>query len=245
MGKFLKKGKVTGEVGVMEVSQQASLGVRTRAKTLALQRLQKAVAVDVSAFSYLELRSRRLEKRFVAPAKVRRETPRGKASAKPSLGSSPEAESELRKVKEEGRSLGSAGSMPMKGCSSRKEGEGAEETVVEASPKVGGGDEVSFGDNAVELEGGRNTRENTPCSLTRDPETIEVPGSSTRRTKSITTNRRRSTRLTQRTPSTQDIEDLFAKPEKQQQNDFKEKYNFDPVNEQPLPGRYEWVKLES
>lgn len=55
----------------MDVSQ-SSLGVRTRAKTLALQRLQKSSASPVTAGasptpdssdgSYLQLRSRRLEK---------------------------------------------------------------------------------------------------------------------------------------------------------------------------------------
>lgn len=53
MGKYMRKSKPAGDVAVMEVSQAASLGVRTRAKTLALQR---------SSSSYLQLRSRRLEK---------------------------------------------------------------------------------------------------------------------------------------------------------------------------------------
>ena len=71
MGKYMKKSKIKGEVAVMELSlspQQCSLGVRTRAKTLALQRQQQqkspplAPNPDDSSFSYLKLRSRRLEK---------------------------------------------------------------------------------------------------------------------------------------------------------------------------------------
>eukprot|EP00249_Psilotum_nudum_P011399 c23149_g1_i1 orf=273-1355(-) len=74
MGKYIRKGKGVGEVAVMEVSQ-ASLGVRTRARALALERdrklahgrpggfrLQHYACDDPRQTSYLELRSRRLEK---------------------------------------------------------------------------------------------------------------------------------------------------------------------------------------
>lgn len=56
MGKYMRKSKMTGEVAVMEVVSQSSLGVRTRAKTLALQKN------TTSSASYLQLRSRRLQK---------------------------------------------------------------------------------------------------------------------------------------------------------------------------------------
>lgn len=64
MGKCMRKDKATGEVALMEVSQ-SPLGVRTRAKTLALQRLQSSAAVTPPSnpdSCYLELRSRRLAK---------------------------------------------------------------------------------------------------------------------------------------------------------------------------------------
>lgn len=38
--------------------------------------------------------------------------------------------------------------------------------------------------------------------------------------------------------------EYFGYLEEQQQKQFKEKYNFDPVKEEPLPGRYDWVKLK-
>lgn len=61
----MRKGKVSGEVAVMEVPGGALLGVRTRSRTLALQRAQRPLdkgdAEDAAA-EYLELRSRRLEK---------------------------------------------------------------------------------------------------------------------------------------------------------------------------------------
>lgn len=68
MGKYMRKTKTAGEVAVMEVSQ-SSLGVLTRAKTLALRRLQQSPPSSASppgSGSYLQLRSRRLEKPPVA-----------------------------------------------------------------------------------------------------------------------------------------------------------------------------------
>ncbi|XP_006298645.2 cyclin-dependent kinase inhibitor 5 [Capsella rubella] len=40
-----------------------------------------------------------------------------------------------------------------------------------------------------------------------------------------------------------EIEDFFAHAEQQQHRFFIQKYNFDIVSENPLPGRYEWVKV--
>ncbi|RWV99423.1 hypothetical protein GW17_00037666 [Ensete ventricosum] len=61
MGKYLGKDKVSGEVAVMEVSHHSSLGVRTRARSLA------AATAHDSSRAYLELRSRRLEKLLSLP----------------------------------------------------------------------------------------------------------------------------------------------------------------------------------
>ena len=73
MGKYIKKGKIAGDVIVTEISHQSSIGVRTRARTLALQRLLRSSspapslspAVENEDASYLELRSRKLEKASV------------------------------------------------------------------------------------------------------------------------------------------------------------------------------------
>lgn len=61
MGKYVRDAKVAGDVAVMEVSQ-STVGVRTRAKTLALQRLQSSAPPPSPDSCYLQLRSRRLEK---------------------------------------------------------------------------------------------------------------------------------------------------------------------------------------
>lgn len=38
---------------------------------------------------------------------------------------------------------------------------------------------------------------------------------------------------------------FFSGAEEEQQKQFIDKYNFDPVNEQPLPGRFEWEKVDN
>nr|XP_043612053.1 cyclin-dependent kinase inhibitor 4-like [Erigeron canadensis] len=107
-------------------------------------------------------------------------------------------------------------------------------------------DEGSFGENNIEIEATkRTTRETTPCNLIRDPDVIRTPASSTKPTRSTNGKYRVENTSATRIPSTSEMEEFFTGPEKQQQQLFIEKYNFDPVNDKPLNGRYEWVKLDS
>ncbi|XP_078440633.1 cyclin-dependent kinase inhibitor family protein isoform X2 [Wolffia australiana] len=148
MGKYFKKGNVAEDVAVMEVSHQSSLGVRTRARTLALQRLQRssspspspAVKAENSDACYLRLRSRRLVKSSLVVTKT---------SAKNSTG-----------------------------CSEER-------------------------------------AEKPTCSAT-------VANSFSR-----------------------ELETFFTSAEQIQQKILLDRYNFDPVNDRPLPGRYDWVRLDS
>ncbi|KAK4356857.1 hypothetical protein RND71_022467 [Anisodus tanguticus] len=98
-----------------------------------------------------------------------------------------------------------------------------------------------FGENLLEFEGSkRTTRESTPCSLIRDSDNIQTPpGSSTRRINGGVPNSMRAN-----IPTAQEMDEFFTRAEEQQQRKFIEKYNFDPVNEKPLPGRYEWVEVD-
>ncbi|KAK7859976.1 cyclin-dependent kinase inhibitor 3 [Quercus suber] len=83
-----------------------------------------------------------------------------------------------------------------------------------------------------------SSRESTPCSLIRDADSIGItPGSTTRRT-STETNRR-----VRNIPTTQEMEEFFARAEQEHQRIFIDKYNFDFVSDLPLPGRYEWVQI--
>ncbi|PPD78311.1 hypothetical protein GOBAR_DD24765 [Gossypium barbadense] len=75
----------------------------------------------------------------------------------------------------------------------------------------------------------RSTRESTPCSLTKDLKTIPSPGL--------------VNDVLQSVPSTQEMEEFFVYAEQQQHRRFIEKYNFDIVNDLPLQGRYDWVKI--
>lgn len=103
MGKYTRKAKMTADVALTDVSQ-SYLGVRTRAKALALQRLQSAAAAPPKSdpdASYLELRSRRLEKPM-QPQNSRSIGCGGKADSE--IGSHEQCSSE--KIIEEGQGLG-------------------------------------------------------------------------------------------------------------------------------------------
>ncbi|CAN1242683.1 Cyclin-dependent kinase inhibitor 4 [Linum perenne] len=91
----------------------------------------------------------------------------------------------------------------------------------------------------------RSTRESTPCSLIRDPETIRAPGSTSRPTCSNNASTRMQNSVSRRIPTAREMDEFFAGAEDEQVKQFIDKYNFDPVNEKPLPpGRYEWEKLD-
>lgn len=225
----------------MEVSH--SIGVCTRAKALALQRLQNttpspavAPCPDASSFSYLQLRSRRLQK----PPLLRKQQQQQKPSecCRQSL-SGPRPNSSLK-----------VGSVDSSGSVNVKEEEDDEQGCVgefwkgdEAEEGNDLGVEASFGENTLELDGrDRSTRESTPCSI-RDSDSMGTPGSTTRRTTSTETNRRVRNGMRRNIPTAHEMEEFFVYAEKQQQRIFIEKYNFDFVNDLPLPGRYEWVQI--
>lgn len=227
----MRKAKLTGDVvAVMEVSQ-SSLGVRTRAKTLALQKLQASKTATAPPpeqnleLSYLQLRSRRLEKPPLQQSTCyRQENPN------PRMGSSSLA-------------IRSGGSVSVRSGSSNENVRVLGESQVEADEETEaycdlGSEEASFGDNNIDFDGRkRSTRESTPCSFIRDLNASSTPGSSTRP--------KTSNWVIQRSmPAAQEIEGFFARHAQEQQRRFSEKYNFDIVNEKPLEGRYEWVRVQ-
>lgn len=146
MGKYIRKAKTTGELAVMEVSQ-SSLGVRTRARTLALQKSPApppSPSPPAASGSYLQLRSRRLEKPPVALSTQDSGTKRHKQAA-----SNPRAGSSLR-----------VGSHGPKGVDQEAEEVEKEEDLQEKNEKSGnnnngdlGVEEASFGENVLEFEG--------------------------------------------------------------------------------------------
>ncbi|KAG6717518.1 hypothetical protein I3842_04G104300 [Carya illinoinensis] len=239
MGKCMKKLKIAGDVAViMELSHSphaASIGVCTRAKLLALQRLQKTTLLpavapnpDASSLSFLQLRSsRRLQKpplfrkqqlhqHQLQPTQRCRERPSPRPNSRPRVGRVDEEE---------------------KGCV------GAFPKGNESEDSIDFGVEASFG---MELDGGdRSTRHRAPCSLIRDSDSMKTCGSTSRRTISTETNQRVRNDMRRNIPTTQEMEEFFVCAERPQQRMFIEKYNFDVVNDLPLPGRFEWVQMVS
>ncbi|XP_068662626.1 cyclin-dependent kinase inhibitor 5-like [Aristolochia californica] len=237
MGKYMRKAKMTGEVAVMEVSQ-SSLGVRTRARTLAMQK-PAVNPVTVASGCYLELRSRRLLKQVVPQdaKKIKEPACKEKANPIPRLVSALLDSGSLSSV--------SLGCLKKNGGADVVEGPLSKVPPVEGTPENQVGLEVSFGENILDTEGReRSVRETTPSSLIRASETPETPGSTTRPTASSASQRRIHSTMCRNIPTTNEMEEFFAGAELQQQRILTEKYNFDPVNDLPLPGRYEWVRLD-
>ncbi|KAM7461906.1 hypothetical protein LguiA_030027 [Lonicera macranthoides] len=220
MGKYMKRKSKTAAVEaspapVTDLSQ-SPLGVRTRAKTLALRRCGN----NSAGGSFLQLRNRRLEKPQICSESKRQNQP-----VKQSRPSNPNPNPK---------------SISNPNCGVAKDEEieemknGSDDLAVEAS----------FGENVLEFEGHRSSRETTPCSLIKNPETIRTPGSTNKRSSSIDANRRVQNSTPRRLiPTAQEINEFFAAAEEQHHRRFMDKYNFDPVKGSPLVGRYEWVKV--
>ncbi|KAF7051029.1 LOW QUALITY PROTEIN: hypothetical protein CFC21_059315 [Triticum aestivum] len=103
--------------------------------------------------------------------------------------------------------------------------------------------EVSFGDNVLDWDAtDRGTRETTPCSLIYSSETMSTPGSATGARNH--SRRRAQTPVCRYVPSSLEMDEFFAAAEQQQHQSFRDKYNFCPASERPLPGRYEWTVLD-
>ncbi|GAB4844093.1 hypothetical protein Ancab_014057 [Ancistrocladus abbreviatus] len=240
MGKYMRKSKAAAEVAVMDVSQSA-LGVRTRAKTLALQRLQKASAPASSSppcttsnsSGYLQLRSRRLLKppifrtstdSFKKP-KVNPTVKNPNPNCIPILISDSTAagariasanSNPIGKLKED------VGRGPNEGNFDRDSPINDEEINAENNEEAL---EASFGENVLDSEGrGRSTRESTPCSLVKNPDSLHTPSSTTRPGSLMETNQRLRSSRERHIPTSREMDEFFAGAEEEQQRQFTEKY---------------------
>ncbi|GER25034.1 cyclin dependent kinase inhibitor [Striga asiatica] len=233
MGKYIRKPKTSGDLSVKDVSQ-SYLGVRTRAKTLALQRLQSSSAAAASHASppttppppppktdYLELRSRRLEKPPLRKNFLN--SPKNPAATE---------KPQFEKLSPEPAVL------PIEPAG---EDDGRYERLNGGGSEIGDSEiQASLGENNLDLEAReRGTRESTPCSFIRPDDSISTPGSSTRPRSPSS----RAQSAHREIPTAREMEEFFAQAEQSHQRRFMEKYNFDIVNDVPLPGRYEWVKV--
>ena len=169
MGKYMRKAKARGEVAVVEVSQPC-LGVRTRAKTLALQRLQKSTPQpsppqspprqQTSSASYLQLRSRRLLK----PPIVVSDSKKLKPNFKEGRLENPNPKAKARvssRLRVGSMRCGSVGSVSL-GCLSGDDDDqlpvedtvklGKEEQILGDNNAIDLGIEASFGENVLDFE---------------------------------------------------------------------------------------------
>ncbi|CAD5171800.1 unnamed protein product [Musa acuminata subsp. malaccensis] len=237
MGKFVRKARIGGEKAVVEAAHpQPSLGARTRARTLTLKRFHES-SLQVAS-SYLQLRSRRLEKHFPVPSSAKSRAAsknRQRANRDTRISTYKPAETEVNPV-----TLVSLGSASTRSRCSKEATTGA---ICEASPEGDAEIEASSGENVLEFDRCMSARETTPCSLIRDSETIVSLGSTTWPTKSTASIKLQAS-VASCIPTAFELEEFFSGPEQLQQRSFMEKYNFDVVKDQPLPGRYEWVKLD-
>ncbi|KAK4778225.1 hypothetical protein SAY87_018412 [Trapa incisa] len=254
MGKYIRKAKTVGPDLVAAI--ESSPGVRTRAKTLAAAVAAATTASGDSSehtspsppsANYLQLRSRRLLlKPPIAVSKRQRQTQKEacqifKPSPSPTLRSS----SRLRPGSTD--SVGSFvnnNAFPSEDALKEEPGDVGcrEDSVPDGENKGCSKFEASFGENIPEFDcRDRGTRESTPCSLIRDPDVIRTPGSSTR--PSVGDYRRASGIENRHIPTSQEMDEFFANAEEEQRRSFIKKYNYDPVNDKPLPGRFEWKKL--
>ncbi|CAN6478486.1 unnamed protein product [Victoria cruziana] len=220
MGKYMRKGKGIGEVALMEMSQVA--GVRTRARALAALRRKSNAAAVVGELqvSYLELRSRRLVKS--APA-------RGK-----------HAELAVPVPERTVNSGGDAGREAEVATSSNGS------SLENAGVAAGCGDvsdlevEVSLGETAVDYECSESIR-NAAASSNLGEQSEALESTTSPDVNNYGDLSRQAPKPA--APSASEIEEFFAPFEKEEQRRFIEKYNYDPVKDVPLEGRYEWVKV--
>lgn len=72
---------------------------------------------------------------------------------------------------------------------------------------------------------GRSTRESTPCSLIKDPDTIQTPGSTTRATtSSAKANGNIQSQSRRHIPTSHEMDEFFTHVESEQQKQFIDKY---------------------
>ncbi|KAJ6860272.1 hypothetical protein NC651_036591 [Populus alba x Populus x berolinensis] len=243
MGKYMRKAKTTNDVAVVDLS----CGVRTRAKTLALKK-QQALRLHASSASppspsspagYLQLRSRRLEKKPPPVPSLHHGSPRRQQQR---LG----GQNNNKLGQQESPSpILKPSSRVDKDSGSSQEREGGESKEVEENNNSNSKDLGSFGDNVLDIESrDRSTRESTPCNLTRGTEDTRTPGSTTKSASPTESSRRLQNSMQRRIPTTREMDEFFGPAEEEQLRQFTEKYNFDPVSDKPLPGRYEWEKLD-
>ncbi|CAK9315230.1 unnamed protein product [Citrullus colocynthis] len=95
-------------------------------------------------------------------------------------------------------------------------------------------------EHGVAFKSSRESRETTPSSEFRLPPSGDME-SPARKTEATSGNRSSSS---VKMPAESELEEFFLAAEKNIQKRFAEKYNYDIVEDVPLEGRYEWVRVK-
>ncbi|PIN11555.1 hypothetical protein CDL12_15838 [Handroanthus impetiginosus] len=103
-------------------------------------------------------------------------------------------------------------------------------------------EEGSFGESEVGFV--KKGRESTPNRLIVGSDIIRTPMSNNKATSTNANAMKKMQIVIPRVPNAQEVEEFLAKAEKKQIERFIEEYNFDPVNEKPLKGRYKWEEFK-
>ncbi|CAN6466696.1 unnamed protein product [Victoria cruziana] len=222
MGKFMRKCKEMGEVGVPPAG-----GARTRARALAeLRRRSGGVVSGELQVSYLELRSRRLVKNGLPKERTGEFGSRVAGQESPAVNS--------------GAGDGDARVSMCSGTGSSEEekvgatrGGGVSDPEVEASP----------GECSADYECIESVRETSPPTDLRGESELLESTTSSALDDSVNYRRKPSRVAARMTAPASEIEEFFAAFEKEEKRRFSEKYNYDVVKDIPLAGRYEWVKV--
>lgn len=125
-------------------------------------------------------------------------------------------------------------------CSSNGSSEGEKETIdfVDLEEESDGGVDAATYRRRRRRRRGR--REKTPPSSSEVGAESDDMGSASKPTSEA------NSRWRPRMPTQAELDDFFAVAEKNHAlENFKEKYNFDFVKEEPLKGRYEWSRIGS
>ncbi|KAL9232781.1 hypothetical protein vseg_007850 [Gypsophila vaccaria] len=268
MGKYLKKTgsnkKKSSDVALNFIDISPPLGVRTRAKTLASKTHNTSSSSSSSSFGYLQLRSRRLLRlKPPPPRKFAAGDDFPNSIGNPNLRANSRVRVRVDSINSN-RSKNCVGN-PNLSHSNTNRADSSNNSRVRVRVSVGGdstkvgdklasvsavGDEFDHaccGENVMEFDDDlreRSTRESTPSNMILASDSVRTPGSTTRPASSAKATRRLPSSTPRDIPTSNEMEEFFADAEEQQQKDFIEKYNFDPVNDKPLNGRYEWKKVK-
>ncbi|KVH92532.1 cyclin-dependent kinase inhibitor 7-like [Cynara cardunculus var. scolymus] len=226
MGKYTRKCSKGcsggGEVAVMEVVQA---GVRTRGRAMAVEEAAdnsgsaKRRKVDNGELRLSSSKSERIKARedILTVSKI--------------FGDSAPEKDDLSDPCADARSL-SSGDVPASCCSSNG-------SITE---KLKCADLEERAEIVTTVRFNLDRRESTPTSEFKE-ESSELESSTTAKP-SVRIDSRRAIIPVEKMPPAAELEEFFASAEKDLHKSFKDKYNYDIVNDVPMKGRFEWVQLK-